>query len=201
MWGGEQLKALSQGIYELNLVEYEEEWRTNLMKQVSKDDLIFLFRSGGPGYMGVFRALGWRIFEFKDSNIVTETLNIFGESEILITDNNQIEIDLARSDIYNSRKDGATLCSSLIVEPLAFARNGIGNPGGVYRRTISRYDHGYGLMQLARYMAIMDNDNIYDIYIEDGKKHSMGCNKERFNQILMSGNIQKAERDENGEWK
>ncbi len=28
----------------------------------------------------------------------------------------------------------------------------------------------------------------------------MGCNKELFEKILASGNIQKAKRDENGNW-
>lgn len=201
MWGSEQLKALSEGIYELNLVEYGEEWRTNLIGQVKKDDLVFLFRSGGPGYMGVYRARGWRLFEFGANGACTETVNIFGEYERHYTNDNdegkaQIEKDLERSDIYVSRADGATLCSSLIVEPLAFANAGIGNPGGTYRRTISRYDHGYGLMQLARFMAIKDDINVYNVY----ENKEMGCNKELFEKILASGNIQKAKRDENGNW-
>lgn len=201
MWGNKQLKALSEGIYELNLIEYGEDWRTKLIGQVEKDDLVFLFRSGGPGYMGVYLARGWRLFEFGDNNACIETIKIFGEYEYRYTNDNdegkaQIEKDLERSDLYESRKDGATLCSSLIVEPLAFARDGIGNPGGTYRRTISRYDHGYGLMQLARFMAIKDDANMYNVY----ENKEMGCNKELFEKILASGNIQKAKRDENGNW-
>ena len=46
-------------------------------------------------------------------------------------------------DIYNGRDDSADLCSNLIVEPIAYVPDGVGNPGGVYRRTISRYDAGY----------------------------------------------------------
>lgn len=196
MWGAEQLTSLSEGNYELNLVEYNEEWRTNLMRQVKKDDLIFLFRSGGPGYMGVYRALGWRIFEFKENDECLETLYYFGRNELEISDKERIEKDLLRSDIYESREDGATLCSSLIVEPLAFASRGIGNPGGTYRRTISRYDRGYGFLQLARFMAIMDDNNVYNIF--DNKP--MGCNKELFKQILESGNITPAPRDDKGNW-
>ncbi len=201
MWGAEeQINALREGIYELNLVEYEEEWRTNLIKQVQKDDLIFLFRSGGWGYMGVYRAVGWRIFEFGENDTCKETLNIFDDGIKEITDNSQIEKDLKRSDIYSSRKDGADLCSSIIVEPLAFSCKGIGNPGGVYRRTISRYDHGYGLKQLSRFMAIMDDDNNYNVHFNGEKKVDMGCNKDLFKKILESGNIQPALLDEEGRW-
>lgn len=197
MWGAEQLTSLSEGNYELNLIEYDQDWRTNLMRQVKKDDLIFLFRSGGPGYMGVFRALGWRIFEFKENDECIETLYYFGGDELEILDKERIEKDLLRSDIYKSREDGATLCSSLIVEPLAFACKGIGNPGGTYRRTISRYDREYGFLQLARFMAIMDDNNVYNIF--DNKP--MGCNKELFKHILESGNITPAPRDDNGNFK
>lgn len=200
MWGSEQFKALSEGIYELNLVEYGEEWRTNLIGQVKKDDLVFLFRSGGPGYMGVFRAVGWRLFEFNENNEDKETVCYFGSDPKEIS-KEQVAEDIKKHDIYESKEDGATLCSSLIVEPLAFARNGIGNPGGTYRRTISRYDHGYGLKQLARFMAIMNDDKVYNVfYNEDGEAKDMGCNKEKFEQILKSGNIQPAQRDKNGYW-
>lgn len=201
MWAAEQqIKALREGVYELNLVEYEEEWRTNLIKQVKKDDLVFLFRSGGWGYMGVYRAIGWRIFEFGENDACKETLNIFDKGIEEITDQVQIQKDLERSDIYSSRKDGADLCSSIIVEPLAFSCKGIGNPGGVYRRTISRYDRGYGLMQLSRFMAIMNDDSIYNVHYNGEKRVEMGCNKELFKKVLESANIQPAQLDEEGNW-
>ncbi len=190
----EQIAALRNGVYELNLIEYEEEWRTNLIKQVQENDLVFLFRSGGFGYMGVYRILGWRIFQFLEGDKVVETLKN-GKNEEIITDETRILNDLKRSDIYHSREDGADFCSSLIVEPLAFAKNGIGNPGGVYRRTISRYDHGYGLMQLARFMAIMNDPDNGETTVK------MGCNKEKFIELLKSGDIKPAEKDENGNWK
>ena len=220
MWGQEQLEALHKGIYELNLVEYGEWWRTNLLKQVRNNDLIFLFQTGGSGYMGVFRAIGWRIFEFYDQEDdkvkVKETLNEFDKEgikdihgeEVPITEEFEAETplakDLKRSDIYNSReyvKDGATLCSSIIVEPLVFTKNGIGNPGGTYRRTISRYDYGYGIKQLARYRTIIEKypDNYDDLKINNEKK---GCNVEWFKkEVLEKGNIQPAEKDDNENWK
>lgn len=186
MWGAEeQIKAFRDGIYELNFVEYNENWRTKIMMQIEKDDLIFLFRSGGWGYVGVYRALGWRVFEFGDGNDCQETIKLFGKPEKIITEKNQINRDLERSDIYKSKNDGASLCSSIIVEPLAFAQNGIGNPGGIYRRTISRYNHNYGLKLLARFMAIMDDEYKYNMY--NGVK--MGCNKKLLKKILAKYNI------------
>jgi len=196
----EQIKALREGIYELNLVEYNEEWRTNLIKQIQENDLIFLFRSGGWGYMGVYRALGWRVFEFGDNEECKETIHIFGKQEQIVTDKDRLKKDLEKYDIYYSKGDGASLCSSIIVEPLAFARNGIGNPGGVYRRTISRYYQEYGMKQLARFMAIMENENEYNVHDNGETIVEMGCNKETFKKILDSYNIQPTERDENSNW-
>lgn len=202
MWSAdEQLQALRNGIYELNLVEYNEDWRTNQLKRVGKDDLVFLFRSGGWGYMGVFRVKGWRVFEFDgEGNNIKETLTVFGEPQVEITDKAQCEKDRQRSDIYGSKDDGATLCSSIIVEPLAFSRKGIGNPGGVYRRTISSYDREYGMKLLARFMAIIDDPNLYNVHYDGETTVKMGCNRELFEKILASGNIQPAQRDEKGAW-
>lgn len=197
MWGVEQIDALKEGKRELNLIEYDEDWRTNQIKKIKNNDLIFLFRSGGLGYMGVFRAIGWRVFEFGENDYCRETLNMFGEPQEVFdtnTDKDRIEKDLAQSDIYESREDGATLCSSVIVEPLVFSANGIENPGGVYRRTISSYDHGYGIKQLERFMAVLNDENGYKSMVE------MGCNIDLFKRILSSGEIQPASRDYNGNW-
>lgn len=199
MWGAdEQLKAMREGLFELNLIEINgEEWRTNLVKQVQENDLVFLFRSGGWGYLGVYRVIGWRVFE-SNGIVVTEMISLNGEKPKTIEDTNKVKEDLIKSDIYNSIKlgtildNGATHCSSIIVEPLAFSSEGIGNPGGVYRRTISRYDFDYGKMQLARFMAIMEDDNVYNVY--NGVK--MGCNKELFKKILEGYNIKPSPRNE-----
>lgn len=124
--------------YELSLIEYGEYWRTNLLKQVTKGDVIMLFRRGGYGYVGAFEAIGRRIFDFEK-----------GEEEILYFDDEKprpvenFDEDVAKYDIYKSKEDGATLCSNLIVKRLAYVPDGVGNPGGVYRRTISRYDSHY----------------------------------------------------------
>ncbi|MBR5357353.1 MAG: hypothetical protein IK121_10580, partial [Lachnospiraceae bacterium] len=66
MWSDIQLDKLKEGFKELSLVEYGEYWRTNLVKQVGKDDIIMLFRRGGYGYVGAYRAIGWRVFYFEE---------------------------------------------------------------------------------------------------------------------------------------
>ena len=53
--------------------------------------------------------------------------------------------------LAGGRDDGASLCSNLIVEPIKYIPEGVGNPGGVYRRTISRYDAGYVATLLERF--------------------------------------------------
>ncbi len=146
MLGDEQLDAIGKDkINELSLIEYEEEWRTNLLKQISENDIVFLFRRGGYGYVGAFKPLGWRIFDYNEQK---ETLHLFGHQEQVKSVNDD---DVMKYDIYNGRDDGADLCSNLIVEPIAYVPDGVGNPGGVYRRTISRYDAGYAATLLERF--------------------------------------------------
>ena len=138
MLGDEQIKALNKGIKELSLVEYGEEWRTNLLKQIRENDIVFLFRRGGYGYIGAFRPKGWRIFE-KESN--REIIHEFGKKDEEV--HNITEENKKKYDIYSGIEDGADLCANLIVEPLYYFPNGGTNPGGVYRRTISRYYSEY----------------------------------------------------------
>ena len=138
MWGDEQLNAIGEDkINELSLIEYGEEWRTNLLKQIKENDIVFLFRRGGYGYIGAFRPKGWRIFE-KEHN--TETIHEFGKDDVV---RNITEENKAKYDIYGGIDDGADLCANLIVEPIYYFPNSGTNPGGVYRRTISRYYSEY----------------------------------------------------------
>ena len=145
MLGDEQLDAIGEDkINELSLIEYEEEWRTNLLKQVGENDIVFLFRRGGYGYVGAFRPKGWRIFEYDDNEKLYETIHLFGKDEVIVKDEASINTDVEKHDIYRGIKDNADFCSNLIVEPIYYLGHESGiNPGGVYRRTISRYDAGY----------------------------------------------------------
>lgn len=147
MWDETQLKHLGEGkINELSLTEWNgESWRTNLIKQVGENDVVFLFRRGGYGYIGAFKPLGWRVFDGKEKK---ETEHYFGKAEEIIPINDE---RLNKYDIYGGIKDGADLASNLIVEPIKYVPKGVGNPGGVYRRTISRYDSNYAAKLLERF--------------------------------------------------
>lgn len=139
MWSDTQLKKLKEGFKELSLVEYGVYWRTNLVKQVGENDVVMLFRRGHNGYVGAYKAVGWRVFYFEEDR---EEIQEFGKDLQVIT-GDQYRLDIEKYDIYKSKEDGATTCANIIVEPMAFVENGVGNPGGVYRRTISRYDSHY----------------------------------------------------------
>ena len=79
MWSDEQLVKLKDGFKELSLVEYEGIiWRTNLVKQVGEGDIIMLFRRGGFGYVGAYKAIGWRVFYFEENR---EEVQIFGKEK------------------------------------------------------------------------------------------------------------------------
>jgi hypothetical protein len=119
--GDEQLKSFENNNWVLALIEYGESWRTNLIKQVKPNDVIFLFRRGGYGYIGAFKALDdptYKILEFSKIDTYTKDY-------------------IDKYDIYNGLNDGATLCSNLLVEPIAFNPLGVGT-WSVRRRTIER---------------------------------------------------------------
>ena len=113
-----------------------------------------LFRRGGKGYVGAFKAIGRRIFDFEKGE---EEILYFNNPEksgiVTIKDNeDKFKEDADKFDIYGVEKDdGGTFCSNLIVECLAYVPEGVGNPGGVYRRTISRYDSHYAWLLKERF--------------------------------------------------
>ena len=157
-WGDPQFKLIEDNLakskeIELSLVEYGEYWRTNLLRQVDKGDVIMLFRRGGCGYVGAFEAIGRRVFDFEKGEEEILYFNEPEKSSIVTTkDNNDaFEADAKKYDIYESKKDGATLCSNLIVKCIAYVSDGVGNPGGVYRKTISRYDSHYAWLLKERF--------------------------------------------------
>jgi hypothetical protein len=118
--GNEQLKSFEDNNWVLNLIEYgSDKFRTNLVKQVKPNDVIFLFRRGGYGYIGAFKALDppYKILEFSSN----------------ISSNEEFE----KYDIYKSFNDGAKLSSNLLVKPIAFNPLGVG-AWSIRRRTIER---------------------------------------------------------------
>ena len=106
----------------LSLIEYNEDWRTNSLKQVQENDVIFLFRRGGYGYIGAFRAKETKVFTDADWK--------------KICDENKYE-ENAHFDMYDAFADGATLVANICVEPIAYNYNGVGCLT-VRRRTIER---------------------------------------------------------------
>ena len=154
-WGNQQFEQFKEPFdeskeIELSLVEYGEYWRTNLLKQVSKGDVIMLFRRGGYGYVGAFEAIGRRIFDFEKGE---EEIRYFDDRghKTVKNDDEQFKKDVEKYDIYKSKEDGATTCANLIVKYKAYVPEGVGNPGGVYRRTISRYDSHYAWLLMKRF--------------------------------------------------
>ena len=119
MWGEQQITTFKEGKWILNLIEYEEDekcWRTwKVENQVQQGDVVFLFRRGGYGYIGVFKVTGIRILkksEYAEGKYTNEDIKLY--------------------DMYNVMENGATYSSNIIVEPLAF------NFKGIYYRTVRR---------------------------------------------------------------
>lgn len=110
-----QIEAFKNRNWKLSLVEWGETWRTNLIRQTKKGDVVFLFRRGGNGYIGAFKVIEHKILESES----------FSEDY------------LPEDDIYNGMKEGASLSSNLIVEPIAYNYKGVGYYT-VRRRTIER---------------------------------------------------------------
>ena len=201
MWGDEQLFAFRKGLYELALIEYDETWRTNLVQQVKCGDVAFLFRRGGWGYIGAFVVKGWRVIYNNEDGLHEVVYN--GQKSV-ITDVETINRDIDRFDIYKSISDGATSCANLIVEPIAFDFDGVSYPGGVYRRTISRYDGDYARALLSRFLANKDKAYFNMLWEErDGQKVDVvkvDSNAQSFDKLVSDLNIKPAEKDRNGNW-
>lgn len=195
MWGIDQLNAIKNGKFELSLVEYGENWRTNLIKQVKEGDIVFLFRRGGWGYVGAYRVLGRRIMNFDDNS---EEIVLNGKRDF----RNLIpEKDIADYDFYKSKDDGADYCSNLIVEQLAYYDKGVSYPGGVYRRTISRYDYNYACTLLSRLLtSSKDEANFGKLNESDGVSNEMRCNMDEFHKLVKVLDIKPAVKGPNGNW-
>lgn len=184
---------------ELSLIEYEENSRTNLLKQVKKGDVILLYRRGGYGYVGAFRAKGYRIFDFEK---MEETTMLNDEKSTNVIDASDSP-SLSKYDIYSSYDQDATLCSNLIVEPLIYVQAGVWYTGGVYRRTISRYPKGYAKILLSRFLyELKQNKEGCKYLVENGeKKSSMSYTAEDFIAFVESCEItEPAKKDSKGNW-
>lgn len=181
-----QIKALAEGLNELSLVEYGEVWRTNLIKQVGIGDIVFLFRTGGAGYIGAYEVIGSRVFTEEDETWKEMVKTSSGTTEI--SDVVQIKADLKKYDIYEAAEDGASSVANLIVEPIVQCKNwGVSYPGGVYRRTISRYDSGYAWILMSRLLRV--DAGYKTVY-----------NQEKFDTIISDNHVEPAVYDDENGW-
>ena len=138
----------TNNLYELSLVEYGQTWRTGLVKQVKPGDIVFLFR-GSKRYLGVYKAIGWRVLYYsKDEQgqeYVREEVSEGIQKKVVLDGDtalmwdNAVNERLKQYDFYCSFGDGATSCANVVVEELSFVPDGVVTPNTTYRPTISRY--------------------------------------------------------------
>lgn len=200
-----QKSIFAKGTKALGLCEYGEVWRTNLIKRCRNNDIVFLYQTGGPGYIGAFLAKGWVVFDADgNGNVEKEVRYEFDtqKSEAVVESEADINKDI---DSFCARKlinDGCTKVSFLLVEPLVFCEEGVGVIS-VYRRTISTYDSHYAWLTLGRFKAMVD------VWPEDlGKYHVNGeekifeANKDALQRIFSENKVKAAEWDaEANKWK
>jgi hypothetical protein len=107
MYNETQLEVLENDNGEtiLALFEIGESWRTEYVRQVQPGDVIFLFRRGGYGYIGAFKAIGTKVIEYEEDHEDYDN----------------------RDDMYNCLNDGvADYAANIIARPLAFNCKGVG---------------------------------------------------------------------------
>lgn len=155
-----QQNALKNGVYELALIEYGEDKRTNILKQVDKGDLIFLYNKGNK-FLGIFEAIGRRIFYYKDETLREDIIVDLAHSnnKITITDETQLKTDVEKYDIYRGVEDGADFCANLIVRPLACMLIPKDEDVAAYRPTICRYGKEYGDKIVSKYKDALAANN------------------------------------------
>ena len=155
-----QRKALESGNMILSLIEYDENWRTERLRQVQKGDAVFLFNRGGKGYVGLYRATGTVVLRMENRMIDEKTLPAPKERlYIMMSEDGGEEKEItkaeaAKYDIYDAIDDGATFVSAIKVEPVLL-RNHSWNPIGTMRQTIVRPSED-NVWQLMKYFDSED---------------------------------------------
>ncbi len=187
MLGDEQIEAFKNNNWMLSLIEHGEDWRMKRMKEIKPDDVIFLF-TRGAGYIGAFRAFRSFRADYKEDtskNIeFDKQLIILAESDYRQSDNN------SRYDIYKGLSDGATLVSTIIVEPIAYNYKGIGlGETEITSETICEITDSSEINSLLKGFAgnFYDNDKQKEIY-------KSGCgklNEEKIIQHINSTDFEK----------
>lgn len=180
-----------KGVLALGLCEYNKEtWRTDKVKKSKKDQIVFLYQSGGPGYVGAFLVKGWVVVESSGDKVALRVLvKEFdkGSDEMKIEEKENVKeyVDLLCADRW--LKDGSTSVAYLLVVPLFFSEKGVGRVSGVYRSTISSYHPVYAWKTLEKMSSVPDNLTGY--YTLNNEKKSLAIDRDAFEKILKSNNI------------
>lgn len=193
---GWQYEIFSGGSSALGLCEYGETWRTDRIKNVRNNQLVFLYQSGGPGYVGAFLVKGWVVFEsMGDGKISTALKMEFGEgNEPVAIPEDQVK---SCADKLRARKwldDGCTRVSYLLVEPLFFSEKGVGRIS-VYRPTISSYDPSYAWRTFARMASVVDSGAVTGTYMFNGERMHLSVNDDDFKKVRDENKIRPSEWD------
>ena len=200
-----QYKIFSNGAQALALCEYGESWRTNLIKRCGFNDVVFLYKTGGPGYVGAFLAKGWIVFEADGQGKLTKVVeSVFTEkgknTAPIAEDEWQKRVNLYDAQDYID--DGCTLISYLLVDPLVYYEDGVGCIS-VYRRTISAYDSGYAWKTLARFKSILETEPKEDInsYTYENQTKRIQTNEDALKKLFVENNIISSIWDDTEGWK
>lgn len=138
---GKQAAALSREPAVLSLIEYGEDWRTERLEQVKKDDVLFLFNRGGAGYVGMYRATGEKFIIHNPAEGKPTVFEDGCEKE-LPEEKIAIANAIKPYDIYGAYDDGATYVSDVKVEEIKKLQSDTYNPINVVRQTIARLSPG-----------------------------------------------------------
>ncbi len=200
-----QKNIFANGINALGLCEYGEVWRTKLIQRCRNNDIVFLYQTGGPGYIGAFLVKGWVVFEADgNGNVEKEVRYEFDkqEKEVVVESEADRNIDIGRFCTRGLIKDGCTRVSFLLVEPLVFCEKGVGVIS-VYRRTISSYDSRYAWLTLGRFKAMVDGwPDALNKYHYNEKENILMTNEEALQQIFSENMVKAAYwNDEAKRWK
>lgn len=188
-----QYKIFNNGACALALCEYGESWRTNMIKRCRFNDVVFLYQTGGHGYVGAFLAKGWIVFEADGHGSLTKVVKCdFTETSKNVTqiDNNEWPHEVSLYDVQDYICDGCTLISYLIVEPLIYYEKGV-QYISVYRKTISAYDSNYAWRTLARFKYILESEPKEDIntYSYNNERKLLLTNNEALEKLFIDNNV------------
>ena len=182
-WGWEYQKSLWSEVhgelYPLFMCEYGESWRTDFLRtRIHENDLIFLYRSSGRGYVGVSRAKGYVTVEFGSGpEDMKCRIHSYKTGETQLIDNRQLQIQapeyagklIALYEQYRTERsvsdDGPTYYSYLYVEPILLYADGVGS-SDVYSRTISPFDPRTARLVYLKFKKLVDEGRIDESHID-----------------------------------